>query len=90
MLNKEKHQLIMGRILKDIYTDVTISSLLGFKGGTCAYLFYRLPRFSVDLDFDLLLISEENQKLVFEKLVSIMNKYGQIKDKYIKRFNMPF
>ncbi|KKS33125.1 MAG: hypothetical protein UU95_C0040G0004 [Parcubacteria group bacterium GW2011_GWC2_42_12] len=88
MLNKEKHQLIMGRILKDIYTDVTISSLLGFKGGTCAYLFYRLPRFSVDLDFDLLLISEENQKLVFEKLVSIMNKYGQIKDKYIKRFTV--
>jgi len=78
----------MGRILKDIYTDVTISSLLGFKGGTCAYLFYRLPRFSVDLDFDLLLISEENQKLVFEKLVSIMNKYGQIKDKYIKRFTV--
>ena len=78
----------MGRILKDIYTDVTISSLLGFKGGTCAYLFYQLPRFSVDLDFDLLLISEENQKLVFEKLVSIMNKYGQIKDKYIKRFTV--
>ena len=78
----------MGRILKDIYTDVTISSLLGFKGGTCAYLFSRLPRFSVDLDFDLLLISEENQKLVFEKLVSIMNKYGQIKDKYIKRFTV--
>lgn len=34
MLNKEKHQLIMGQILKDIYTDISIASLLGFKGGT--------------------------------------------------------
>ena len=44
----------MGYILKDIYADITINSLLGFKGGTCAYFFYNLPRFSVDLDFDLL------------------------------------
>ena len=50
----------MGRILKDIYTDVSIAPLLGFKGGTCAYLFYGLPRFSVDLDFDLLEVNEEN------------------------------
>jgi len=86
MLNKEKHQLIMGQILKDIYTDVTISPLLGLKGGTCTYFFYNLPRFSVDLDFDLLAVNEENQKLVFEKIVSILNKYGQVKDQYIKRF----
>ena len=65
MLNREKHQLIMGQILKDIYTDVTISPLLGFKGGTCAYFFYNLPRFSVDLDFDLLVVNEENQKIFF-------------------------
>jgi len=30
MLNKEKHQLIMGRILRDIYSDAAIASLLGF------------------------------------------------------------
>ncbi|MBI5220973.1 MAG: nucleotidyl transferase AbiEii/AbiGii toxin family protein [Candidatus Liptonbacteria bacterium] len=53
MLNKEKHQLIMGKILRDIYSDTSISSLIGFKGGTCAYFFYDLTRFSVDLDFDL-------------------------------------
>ena len=51
----------MGQILKDIYTDASISSLLGFKGGTCVYLFYNLPRFSVDLDFDLLTINEKNK-----------------------------
>lgn len=85
MLNREKHQLIMGQVLKDIYTNISISSLLGFKGGTCAYFFYNLPRFSVDLDFDLLVVNEENQKMVLEKIVTILSKYGQIKDQYIKR-----
>jgi len=88
MLNREKHQLVMGQILKDIYTDVTISSLLGFKGGTCAYFFYNLPRFSVDLDFDLLMVNDENQKMVFEKIVAILGKYGEVKDQYIKRFTV--
>jgi len=88
MLNKEKHQLIMGQILKDIYTDITISPLLGFKGGTCAYFFYNLPRFSVDLDFDLLEATEANQEMVFEKIINILSKYGQIKDQHIKRFTV--
>lgn len=88
MLNREKHQLIMGQILKDIYTDVTVSPLLGFKGGTCTYFFYNLPRFSVDLDFDLLMVNEENQKLVFEKIVAILSKYGEVKDQHIKKFTI--
>jgi predicted nucleotidyltransferase component of viral defense system len=88
MLNREKHQLIMGKILKDIYTDITISPLLGFKGGTCAHFFYNLPRFSVDLDFDLLVVNDENQKMVFEKIVAILSKYGEVKDQYIKRFTV--
>ena len=88
MLNREKHQLIMGQILKDIYTDAAIASLLGLKGGTCAYFFYNLPRFSVDLDFDLLAINEENQKLVFEKILIILKKYGAIKDQCIKRYTV--
>lgn len=78
----------MGEILKDIYEDITISSLLGFKGGTCVYFFYNLPRFSVDLDFDLLSPSEENQKLVSEKIKSILEKYGEIKDNRIKRYTI--
>lgn len=78
----------MGRILKDIYTNVTIGPLLGFKGGTCAYFFYNLPRFSVDLDFDLLVVNEENQKKVFERIVDILSQYGQIKDQRVKRFTI--
>lgn len=88
MLNKEKHQLIMGKILKDIYTDISISSLLGFKGGTCAYFFYNLPRFSVDLDFDILSSDEKKQEEVFEKLINILEEYGIVKDKHIKRFTI--
>jgi predicted nucleotidyltransferase component of viral defense system len=88
MLNREKHQLIMGQILRDIYGDVEISSLLGFKGGTCAYLFYKLPRFSVDLDFDLLVVSDSNKKLVFAKITNILSKYGEVKDQIIKRYTV--
>lgn len=85
MLNKEKHQLVMGQILRDIYSDTSISSLIGFKGGTCAYFFYGLIRFSVDLDFDLFSNDEATQKLVHEKIHGMLGKYGEIKDDYIKR-----
>ena len=78
----------MGRILQDIYSDTTISSLIGFKGGTCAYFFYELPRFSVDLDFDLFTTDEETQKIVFEKVKSILVKYGEVKNSRIKRFTI--
>lgn len=78
----------MGRILKDIYTDVTIGPLLGFKGGTCAYFFYDLPRFSVDLDFDLLEVDKGNQKLIFEKVLHILGQYGKVKDQCLKKFTI--
>ncbi|MDD3711176.1 MAG: nucleotidyl transferase AbiEii/AbiGii toxin family protein [Patescibacteria group bacterium] len=88
MLNKEKHQLLMGQILRDIYTDVNISSILGFKGGTCVYFFYNLTRFSVDLDFDLLVFDEEKKELIFKKIVEILSNYGEVKNYYIKRFTI--
>lgn len=84
MLNKEKHRFVMAQILKDIYSDISIASLLGFKGGTAAYLFYDLSRFSVDLDFDLLDDSELNRDLVFKKIKNIVSKYGEIKDEQQK------
>jgi len=90
MLNREKHQLIMGRILRDIYADASIASLLGFKGGTCAYFFYDLPRFSVDLDFDLLKADEAYQKLVFGAVKKILEQHGEIKDSHIKRYTIFF
>ena len=85
MLNKEKHQLIMGRILRDIYSDTSISSLIGFKNGTSAYFFYGLTRFSVDLDFDLFTNDETTQQMVYEKIGKMLEAYGEVKDQYIKR-----
>ena len=90
MLNKEEHQLIMTRILKDIYGDIEISSLIGFKGGTCAYFFYDLPRFSVDLDFDLIEATEENKQLVFSKIKDILKEFGTIKEERINRWTIFF
>ena len=80
------HKNILFQILKDIYSDTTISSLLGFKGGTAALLFYQLSRFSVDLDFDLLDPGQEQQ--VFYRLKRLAEKYGTLKDAKIKRFNL--
>ena len=79
----------MGQILRDIYTDTTIAPLLGFKGGTCAYFFYGLPRFSVDLDFDLLSIVDDGvQKNILSKITAILEKYGKVKDSHIKQFTI--
>lgn len=78
----------MSEIIKDIYSDTTISPLLGFKGGTCAYFFYDLPRFSVDLDFDLLKGGKKDQKIILKKIVKILKKHGKVKEKYIKRYTI--
>lgn len=87
-LNSSVHKNILVQILIDIYSDTTIGPYIGFKGGTSAYLFYGLERFSVDLDFDLLLESEENN--VFEKVLKIVRKYGTVKEAQKKRFNLFF
>jgi len=47
-----------------------------------------LPRFSVDLDFDLFIHNKENKKIIFEKIKTILEKYGEIKDIYIKRYTI--
>lgn len=73
----------MVQILKDVYQDVGISSVLGFKGGTAAYLFYGLNRYSADLDFDLL--KTEARDLVYQEIKKIVEKYAKIKQQDIKR-----
>ena len=82
------HKTILFQILKDIYMDTSISPYLGFKGGTAAFMFYGLDRFSVDLDFDLL--DEGLEDYVFEKVIKIACKYGILKESYKKRFSLFF
>lgn len=88
MLDAATQKNILIGILKDIYTDATIGPFLGFKGGTAAFLFYELNRFSVYLDFDLLDASKEHQ--VFEQLKKILEEYGVIKECYEKRYTLFF
>ena len=83
-----KHKNILLQILKDIYSDTTISPFLGFKGGTAVYLFYDLDRFSVDIDLDLL--DEIKEETVFSAIKKIIEKYGKIKESRKKRFNLFF
>ncbi|NTU46739.1 nucleotidyl transferase AbiEii/AbiGii toxin family protein [Candidatus Roizmanbacteria bacterium] len=85
-LNIPTHKTILFQILKEIYSDTTIAPFLGFKGGTATLLFYNLDRFSVDLDFDLL--DESKEDYIFERVSKIAEKYGILKESYIKRFNL--
>lgn len=87
MLNKDLHKAIFINTLARIYKNTQIRTLLGFKGGTAAMLFYGLPRFSVDLDFDLLDSSKKD--LVFARLKEILPKIGridQVQEKYYTLF----
>ena len=86
MIDINRHKFFLVQILKDIYSDIELASFLGFKGGTALMFFYELPRFSVDLDFNLL---DENKKdQVYEKVRNILLKYGKIFDE-AKKFYGP-
>ncbi len=47
---------------------------IAFKGGTCAYFFYNLPRFSFDLDFDMILAFKAMDVDLFREIVA---RHGQ-------------
>lgn len=85
-LDISRHQNIMFQILKDIYTDTTIAPFLGFKGGTAAFMFYGLDRFSTDLDFDLL--DESKVDNILLRIETIIQRFGAIKDSANKRFSL--
>ena len=87
-MDLNKHKFYMLQILKDIFSDADLADCMGFKGGTALMFFYDLPRFSVDLDFNLLAPSKE--KLVYEKVKTILLKYGKIHDEASKFFGAVF
>lgn len=85
-LDYPKHKNILLQILKDIFSDTSISPYIAFKGGTAALIFYNLTRNSVDLDFDLL--DKTKEQYIFDKINKIAVSYGKIVDSRIKRFNL--
>jgi predicted nucleotidyltransferase component of viral defense system len=86
MLDTNKHKFFLVTLLKDIYADTELAAVLGFKGGTAHMLFYGLPRFSVDLDFNLL--APDKSKVVYKKIRETILKYGKIRDEAEKYFGL--
>jgi len=76
MINIDLHRNAFVNILREIYSDTLLRNTLGFKGGTAAMLFYELPRFSVDLDFDLL--DPEKKEEIFQRLKEILPQFGNL------------
>lgn len=84
-LDITKHKTHLTNILLDVYKNSTLSPALGFKGGTAAMLFYNLPRFSVDLDFDLVAQADG----VVDQMTKLLSAKYEIKD-YSTKFNTLF
>jgi len=83
MLDINRHRFYLVQILKDVYSDIELANYMGFKGGSALMFFYDLPRFSVDLDFNLL--DNEKQDFVFKAVRKILLKYGKIFDEAVSK-----
>jgi predicted nucleotidyltransferase component of viral defense system len=88
MVNIDLHRNNLITILRQIYSDPTLRTVLGFKGGTAAMLFYELPRFSVDLDFDLL--DPNKKEEVLKKLKEILPQFGVVSEAQDKKYTLFF
>ena len=85
-MDLNKHKFFMLQILRDIYSDLELANNLGFKGGTALMFFFDLPRFSVDLDFNLIRPDKEKETEIYQKIRDILLKYGTIEDEAQKFF----
>lgn len=88
MVNLSRHRQALVDILRAIYSDTLLRNVLGFKGGTAAMLFYGLPRFSVDLDFDLL--DSDKKEEVFKRLQEILPQFGKVIEAQEKYYTLLF
>ena len=85
-MDLNKHKYFMLQILRDIYSDLELANALGFKGGTALMFFHNLPRFSVDLDFNIIQPDKEKETIIYQKMRNILLKYGEIDDEALKFF----
>jgi hypothetical protein len=75
------HRRVLLSLLQQIYKHPALSPALGFKGGTCLYFLYQLPRFSVDLDFNLV---QDTSTFSPEAMQSILETELQLNDVHEK------
>lgn len=69
------HKAWLYRVLAAILDNGELSSSLYFKGGTCAAMLGWLDRFSIDLDFDCVIVKEE-LNITRQRLESTFKKLG--------------
>lgn len=79
MLSIKQHELLLKQILGAVFRKSQLQGTLGFKGGTCLYIFYELNRFSTDLDFNL--ISDQFNP---DDMSQILETYLRIEDFHSK------
>ncbi len=87
MFDIKRHRHILFELITNIYRS-DLGAFLGFKGGTMAYFFSGLDRFSVDLDFDLL--KSDKKEKIFAELPLILSKYGKVTEKTDKKSTLFF
>ncbi len=73
-MNISKHKIYLIKLLRNIYEDPFLNTNLLFKGGTAAYIFYGLNRFSTYLDFDILFNPNKKE----ENIIKIENKINNM------------
>jgi hypothetical protein len=72
-------------IEKDYFQDLFLfnlykkSNIFVFKGGTCLYKLYKMPRFSEDLDFSLLKVSKDIPEIVEDVAKSMQAEVKEVK-----------
>lgn len=79
LFQQDKHKRYLALLLTELAK--AFPEKIAFKGGTCAYFFYNLPRFSFDLDFDMIRAFKAVDVDRFRELVE---KHGQAKNFYDK------
>lgn len=85
MLNIDKHKQVLSKLLIDLARQKSLSSRLGFKGGTALFFFYALDRFSIDLDFDWI---GDDEDFDISLIDSVVEKNLKILDKQRKRYTL--
>ncbi len=90
-----KHKAWLFRLLGAIFDDVYLSSVLYFKGGTCAAMREFLDRFSVDLDFDYLgnavdiTKTQAEMEKIFQRLGLEVRDKSQNVPQYFLKYEAP-
>lgn len=78
------HKSYLNKLLVEIVDDPVLSQSLYFKGGTCAAMLGFLDRFSVDLDFDIKVGSDE--KALDKRFREVFTKLGLIVESRSKNY----